>query len=320
MCSLIRRFSRCVLIAILLAFSGTPPAVAADNESSDVSAEKLGDRRYQTIIQFSGAVRLGAGNSAPDATWEPPVCWYEPMFSSEEMRGLLDSSMWQHYVGAANDDPRWHIGDLHEGDEEGKFWTQKCGQGILGTEELAWLNPRPWAIWVAAGDPPPPGGITPEMLAEIVRANLVLPEFKVGVNPPVRSVVNLPTWVWALDLPAEPLWATASLPRGPSATVTARPVGMAIDPGTAEAVTFPAGGTCAGTGKPYRAGMTGEPACGVTYLRPTTGLPEGYQLRAELVWEVTWAGSDGSGGMLPEGRFGSVRQVPVAEIQAIVER
>jgi enoyl reductase len=291
----------------------TPPKPA-------VGAKQVKDGFYRaTAIRFSGAVKLGGGNAGLPVDWEPPICWYEPTMTSTQMRAAVGSILWTHYITSVSEDSKWVVNDFHEGDE-GMFWTPTCAANILSKPELAWLDPRPFAIWVAAGDPPPPGGITPEMLAEIVRANLVLPEFKIGVNPPVRSVVNLPTWVWALDLPAEPLWATASLPGGPSATVTARPVGMAIDPGTAEAVTFPAGGTCAGTGKPYRAGMTGEPACGVTYLRPTTGLPEGYQLRAELVWEVTWAGSDGSGGMLPEGRFGSVRQVPVAEIQAIVER
>jgi hypothetical protein len=217
------------------------------------------------------------------------------------------------------DDPTWEVTDFHEG-VEGKFWVETCGAGLIGPEEIAWLDPRPFAIWVGPGDPLPPGAITPQMLAEIVRANLVLPEFEVEVNPPARSVVNLPTWVWADGLPAGPLSATASLPGGPAATVTARPVGLAIDPGTASAVLYPEGGRCEGTGRPYRAGLTGVPECGVTYLRPTTGLPEGYQLRAELVWEVTWEGNDGSGGVLPEGRFGGVRQVPVAEIQTVVER
>jgi len=234
------------------------------------------------------------------------------------MREFIGGFMWQHYVGRT-DNPTWQVPDLHEG-EEGVFWVETCGQGLIGSAEIAWLDPRPFAIWVAPGDPVPAGGITPQMLAEIVRANLVLPEFEVGVNPPVRSVVNLPTWVWAQDVPAEPLWATASLPGGPSATVTARAVGLAIEPGTASAVLFPEGGRCAGIGRPYRAGLTGTPDCGVTYLRPTTGLPEGYELRAELVWEVTWEGSDGSGGVLPEGRFGAAQQVPVAEIQTLVER
>jgi hypothetical protein len=39
-----------------------------------------------------------------------------------------------------------------------------------------------------------------------------------------------------------------------------------------------------------------------------------------LVREVTWEGSDGSDGVLPEGVFGSTRQVPVAEIQTIIRR
>jgi hypothetical protein len=118
-------------------------------------------------------------------------------------------------------DPRWQVPDFHDG-EDGVFWVQTCGRGIVGSTELAWLKPRPFAVWVAAGDPAPPAGISPAMLAEILGADLALPRFTLGSVP----------------------------------------------------------GREASRGRHRR--------------------------------EVVWEGGDGSGGMLPEGRFGNVQRVPVA--------
>src|SRR6266498_4998063 len=108
--------TRSLILVILILFASGPCVTSAygdENTTAVTTGEKLDDRRYRTTIQFSGAVKVGAGNAAPTANWEPPVCWYEPTFTPAELRDLLDSSMWRHYVGTATDDPRWNVGDLH---------------------------------------------------------------------------------------------------------------------------------------------------------------------------------------------------------------
>ncbi|MDT0347896.1 hypothetical protein RM590_35865, partial [Streptomyces sp. DSM 44938] len=60
------------------------------------------------------------------------------------------------------------------------------------------------------------------------------------------------------------------------------------------------------------------PPCGVTFLRATQDAGA-YPLTASLTWEITWEGSDGAGGVLPDGVFETTYDVTVEEIQTIIE-
>jgi enoyl reductase len=129
--------------------------------------------------------------------------------------------------------------------------------------------------------------------------------------------------VWSASADVKPVLVTASAPAlGISATATARPVSVTIDPGTSDATVFPAGGRCAIStkgrfGTPYRSGDQGEnPACGVTYLRASGSTP--YQLRVTVRWRVSWHATDGSAGLkLPDGTFGETLDMAVGEMQTV---
>jgi enoyl reductase len=308
-----------VACAVLVA-GNAGPAIAGERNAS-TSGGGNGRHFWVTAgVQVTGdlPVRRGGGNAGAVAE-DPPVCWLEPIFSSQELR-LAGASTEDLVSDPEEPGKKYFPSDLHLG-EAGMFWTPYCTDESNAEAQQFLYDLPTWFQWVPAGDPPPPGGITPQLLAEIVRANMVLPGLTVAVNPPTRSVVNLPTWVWAEDAPTRPLSVTASIPGGPWATVTARPTMLRLTPGTQNALTYPDSGVCDGLGVPYRPGQQPQPPpCGVTYLRPTMGLPEGYTLQAQLVWKVSWVGSDGSGGILPDGLFGGTLQVPVTEIQVIVSR
>ncbi|MGW2769763.1 hypothetical protein ACWC7P_39185, partial [Streptomyces sp. NPDC001275] len=104
------------------------------------------------------------------------------------------------------------------------------------------------------------------------------------------------------------------------ATTTAEPVSLKIDPGTADAETYPASGVCAingdRIGEAYAKGKADRtPPCGVKYLRSSGD--GSYRLRATITWKIHWTGTGGTGRDLPEGTFGNTQDVTVQEIQAV---
>lgn len=82
--------------------------------------------------------------------------------------------------------------------------------------------------------------------------------------PTGKSTVNLPTWIWLDKAKFKKLSVTASLPgTGLSATTTAEPVSLHIEPGTADAQTYPPSGECAinaygSIGAPYAKGKADQ--------------------------------------------------------------
>lgn len=42
-----------------------------------------------------------------------------------------------------------------------------------------------------------------------------------------------------------------------------------------------------------------------------------YQLKATLTWRISWEGSGGTGGTLPDGTFDSAVELDVQEAQAV---
>lgn len=108
---------------------------------------------------------------------------------------------------------------------------------------------------------------------------------------------------------------------GIRATTIAEPVSLKLDPGTADAETYPASGVCeisgGRIGEPYAKGKADEtPPCGVKYLRSSG--QGSYQLKATITWKIHWTGTGVDEPQnLPDGEFGAEQDVVVQEIQAI---
>ncbi|WP_234380263.1 hypothetical protein [Streptomyces sp. CMB-StM0423] len=209
--------------------------------------------------------------------------------------------------------------------DKGYWWGAYRDPDRLSDPTAGACNEMPF--WVDTGDEPPAdieNTITPELLAQLAYEEIRIPEGTATLQPADdNQVVNLPTWVSLDEATFHPVSATASVEvLDISATTTARPVRVHIDPGTGDAVTYPESGECplgdGGIGQERPAGAEGPPPCGVEYLRSSEATGP-YPFQATVTWEVSWTGTNNPDpAELPAGTFGTPQDVTVKEIQSVV--
>lgn len=133
------------------------------------------------------------------------------------------------------------------------------------------------------------------------------------------TFVKLPTWFYVPAEQWKPVSVTAAA-GGVSSTVTATPSSLSFDPGNGDGPV-----TCTGPGRAWVEGRDGNldaapGGCGYTYLKTSFGHPGGMvTARYTITWKVTWAGSDGASGALPNKTTSSTATFAVAEAQAVVQ-
>lgn len=335
---------------------GLTPCVAYAGGLGDVSDEPgntiltgASDPANATISATAGVQYDTSKNGTPDPhtptapltptnNWTPPPCWYQPTYTPAQMKASSEtvwsedspSAQWKngqrdYFV---NGKPYTNFNLAKTG--RGYFWAAYTPASSHGEADAGSCTDEPF--WVGKGRPAPPGhrnAVTPQVLAELAYKKILIPQGTAHTNPAGPQTVNLPTWMWldGLDAAAfRPVSVTAYLPGyGISATTTAEPVGMRIDPGTADARLYPPDGECpldgGRIGTPYATGAGGEPPCGVTFLRSTQGAGHPYRLTATVSWAISWTGTDQSAPKaLPAGAFGTSREVTVREIQTVNRR
>lgn len=345
---------RCVEFALtafgvlLLTVPMAPPSWANRGQQDGPSKEATGgtsgraitaETRVRTTVHGASTGKSSrTGSLSPvSANWTPPACWYEPAFSPKEIQSTVKA--WRTFganapliggIGYAISDAlehRYKDGHPYKNfnlskQGEGMFWASVVNPNREGDPEATSCDRQPF--WVDEGKTPDePLAASPETLAAYAYDELPVPGTEIKMAPRHRSTVNLPTWVWLDKARLKKITVTASLPgTGLSATTTAEPESLRIDPGTPDATRFPASGGCAireggGIGEPYARGKADEvPPCGVTYLR-STAADDAYALRATLTWKIRWSSSTGEGGTLPSGSFGATQRIPVQEIQSV---
>ncbi|MFJ3711228.1 MULTISPECIES: hypothetical protein [unclassified Streptomyces] len=319
-----------------------PPGPSGGSNGQEVNASVTGSRIK--ITQVSGGGHGKRGSLAPiDPNWKPPACWYEPAYTPEQLKraaeaGTVDyvgiHEIWSdaifidHYDKGEPDDNF----DLHSS-------TNSVAEGYtnynIGKGGYFWRSVAPdvgasdsWdcgriMFWQPAGQVPKiPHAPTPKMLAEYAYNQVKVPETKIELKPQAKSTVNVPTWIWLDKGTFQDVVVRAELPNtGLWAETTATPVSLHLDPGTDDAETYPASGTCdfnqdKSIGTPYKKGDADQtPPCGISYLHATDGNP--YQLKASITWKISWKGSGNSGGTMPDGTFETTQDMNVQEIQAI---
>ncbi|MET9253194.1 hypothetical protein [Streptomyces sp. NPDC003717] len=332
-----------VAAALALPLALAPTVAQAGGKAGDGSSlgDAKGGRQGQnitvrtkvrtTVAGGSGTGRTGSLSSA-DGNWTPPACWYEPAFSPKEIqstvktwRGIGDLPL----IGGIGDlvgdmlDARYKDGKPYKDynldkQGEGMFWAAAVNPNRKDDPEASSCDKPPF--WVNNGQTPDePLAVSPKVLAEYAYDELPIPGTEVTTAPAGETKVNLPTWVWLDKARFKKVSVTASLPgTGLSATTTAEPKSLHLDPGTPDARTTPASGDCpinadGGIGAPYEPGRANDtPPCGVTYLRSGA-----YPLRATVTWQITWTSTTDPGGTLPPGTFGATQNVTVQEIQSI---
>ncbi|MEU4925869.1 hypothetical protein AB0G54_05070 [Streptomyces yokosukanensis] len=276
--------------------------------------------------------RNGSGSSVGPVTsttsWTPPACWYAPKYTPDTLKQYLEPIWAVDSTG-----PQWDAQQRDryvDGHPYKDFNKDKAGKGYFWDSYVNEDFPPGWdkcdaeIFWVDKGDPPPanvPNAVTTKILGELAYGEIRVPGTKVTLAPVDRTKVNLPTWAWLDGAQFKPVSVTASIPvLGISATTTAEPVSLKIDPGTSDAETYPASGVCqienGRIGEPYARGKADEtPPCGVKYLRSSGD--GSFQLKATVTWKISWKGSDGAGDTLPDGTFGANQDVVVQEIQSV---
>ncbi|WP_344532125.1 hypothetical protein [Streptomyces albiaxialis] len=274
------------------------------------------------------------------ADWEPPPCWYAPTYTPKQLKKAVDESPYELTGkrpdnGAKKQEIDGSIREKYSKGDYKNFNLKKQGDGMFWA---AVPNPNEkdaakrescteLPFWVKKGEQPDvPGAIDTKILAALAYQRIQVPETKVELNPENKQTVRLPTWAWLDKGTFKPLSVTASIDLGGgvelSATTTVEPGALKLEPGTEDAETHPASGECAagedGTiGTPYTKGNAKKtPPCGMTYLRST---PKGetYAMKASVVWNAEWKGTDGTGDKLPDGVFGNEQPVPVQEVQSV---
>ncbi|MEU4926950.1 hypothetical protein AB0G54_10665 [Streptomyces yokosukanensis] len=279
----------------------------------------------------------GSGKSTGPVTstgdWSPPACWYEPKYTPKEeeqqYKNLVNAPLFSGKKEAQEGlEHRFKDGypytDFNK-DKSGKgmFWTSARDDSRVGDDAI-WACDKP-DFWVANGQiPKVENAIDAETLAGLAYSRIQVPDTEVTLAPKKTTKVNLNTWAWLRKTDFHPVSVTASLDVAGwnlSATTTAKPVSLKLEPGTSDATTYPANGVCAintggSIGEPYETGKANKtPPCGVTYLRSTNGGT--YKLKATITWEITWRGSNGESGKLPDGTFGGTQNIKVEEIQSV---
>ncbi|WML81871.1 hypothetical protein [Streptomyces sp. VNUA74] len=353
----LRRFT--VGTATVLAAATGATFITAPNASAEPVNTGKGGRATQegggardgiyaaARIQYSGSVAPngGKGNvTSSDVNWNPPPCWYAPYLGAKDFKKEMSANLEKAIntpgmtgtPGAAISETQRHYEDEYgwtdtpgykdynvAKDGEGMFWA-----GVENPNEPDMLKRSSCTdlpFWVDNGEAPPhEDAVTPEMLAALAYQHMQLPDTKVRLAPEQTTKVNLPTWAWLDKAVFDEVQATAAI-NVPgfalTATTTAKPVSLRLEPGTPDAETYPASGECAiGTdgsiGEPYAKGKADQtPPCGLKYLRSSGDGT--FDLQATITWEIAWTGSGGAGGDLPDGTFGTTRAVTVQEIQAV---
>ncbi|MCK8435759.1 hypothetical protein G3I77_22905 [Streptomyces sp. D2-8] len=338
-----------VLALAVPAYAGEEPA---NTEGSNTEQAGGGDGNgiYAAArIQYSGSVAKGGGTgnvTSSDVNWTPPPCWYAPYLGAKDFKEKVSKDIERELntpgmggtAGSAIGEKKRHYEDGYgwtgtpgykdynvENDGEGMFWA-----GVENPDEPDYLKRTSCTdlpFWVENGEAPPPQyeeAIDPEILAALAYQHMQLPDTKVTLAPEADTKVNLPTWAWLDKAVFDEVQATAAL-NVPGfniqATTTARPVALKLEPGTEDAVTYPASGECVinadkSIGEPYARGKADEtPPCGIKYLRSSGDGT--YKLQATITWEINWTGTGGAGGDLPNGTFGNEQDITVQEIQSV---
>jgi hypothetical protein len=293
----------------------------------------------ESRITFSGSTR-GTGSSSkavtPVGNWTPPACWYEPISAEEfakrtesEYDEVVNNPAQPNYAKSATGqfrdiykDGKYKNYNLDQKDE-GSWWVAVQDDDRLD-EPGAWQCDE-LPFWVETGDTPAvQNAVTPRVLAELAYNRIQLPTTEITLAPANTTKVNLPTWAWLDKAKFNEVSVTASLNAAGvniQATTTAKPISLKLEPGTADAGTYPASGECTinadnSIGEPYAQGKADQtPPCGLKYLRASGSGT--FKLRATITWDITWTGTGGAGGDLPDGTFGNDQNVTVQEIQAV---
>ncbi|WP_433892354.1 hypothetical protein [Streptomyces sp. CA-111067] len=281
------------------------------------------DPTISSQVQYTRSYNgSGAQMTSSDASWSPPACWYEPVYSPDEMEQYLTTHYEAEHIAmeVIGEDPGPKGIDYHTG-EKGTWWklevpdidrAQNC------TAQHSWLWEKPGTP--TTDDTPL---IDPRTLAGLAYNDTVLPAPPLTLRPAAENqLVNLDTEV-VFDQPLDRVYVTAQLDNAAAgvhiaATTVATPNELRVDAGTENADPSSCTYKLTPTGGGAYSVDTSNDPCNITYRKHGD-----YTLQATLVWNVTWTPSANPDGPpqnppFPQGQSTTPLQVTVKENQTIV--
>jgi hypothetical protein len=242
---------------------------------------------YQWVCTSTGTSGGGQGSAGGGGTAAKPVCTLTPL--TQPQAALLGLPA----------------------PPAGQAWDMvSCGgpQPFVGT------------MLVATGAPGGAPAVTPQQLAQIAVADLIIPGPDPGMAPPAGKdgLVGLPEWFWVPPAGWHPV-QTARVQAGPVwAIATATPETILFNPGDGHKPV-----PCQGPGTPYNPQLPPSAQhtdCSYTYQQPSAGQPGNvYAAAVTVLWNVSWVGSGGTGGTVATGRpVTTPLALPVAAGEAVV--
>ncbi|MCQ8769206.1 hypothetical protein [Streptomyces telluris] len=331
-----------------IALAVTPTAAYAGGKGRNHrESQASGSSNGQNVgaeVRISGVqttVNGGSGSgktrslTPSESSWTPPACWYEPTVSPKELKETIEALEKDKGIfgmGGIGQTFAAAFKMIYQTDKYEDYNMAKQGKGMFWgavinparKDDPAAMSCDRLPFWVDDNKTPDvPLAVSPKILAEYAYDELPIPGTDISMSPDGTQTVNLSTWIWADKSRFKPVSVTASLPHTSlSATTTATPVSLKIEPGTGEATMHPTSGECpinadGSIGTPYTdAQKKDTPPCGLTYLRSSTKAGS-YPLKATITWKISWKSSAGEGGDLPTGTFDKTTNVTVQEIQSI---
>ena len=323
----------CAVAAGLSGAAGAAPALAQRTAATGAQAAQAssalaaGGPPYTAFAYSQVSV---SGNASPGAlssptTYLPASCWMEPRFTGGQSyhqgdpqpsaTGDADSYWWWF----ASQNPALYgvlgrISGLKQAINKvfkakqgspGWWWVPSwvrggvtgfaCATGLVNTlnfsaQYLEFQAPQ-------RGGPDTPGHpVDGHILADLARAELVLPAFTISTSPGhgVPSDVNLPVWV-SVTYPGGRTAADTATEQTPAGDLMARvftsqpQISLSVSsPGQAQVYN-----QCGALGSPYTGNASAVPPCGVTFLAPSTGGP--CTITVTATWRVWWTASDTPG-------------------------
>lgn len=174
-----------------------------------------------------------------DPNWEPPVCWYEPVFTPTGLKAAVENLEREGGLGAVNAHEWWSAGlfvdHYDKAEEQDNFDLDSPANSTapgyrnynLGKQGMFWRSVvrkgheddiRAWdcgriMFWQDAGTiPDDEHAPTPETLAAYAYDKIEVPRTEIELKPVARSTVNLPTWVWLDKATFKDVTVRAELP------------------------------------------------------------------------------------------------------------
>ncbi|MBI9114550.1 hypothetical protein [Sanguibacter suaedae] len=319
------------VLALLSAVVAAPPGEAAEAGGCKAGAcpsqGYAGEGSISVVVTGTG-VRTGGGTTTTTRTVPvQPRCWYQAYMSGAEYYTAWQEGgelwgRWQQGAIYQENFSRYDGYEAHKDDGEGRWFNSVCDSRSRGDETpsetwdaiTAISESTPLAVFVPAGAEPPMPEVSVEVLRDVAADEMTLPDPVVGWNPRSETndatVVGIDTWVWLED-PVTELYVTATAGTN-SATVTASFETMTLSaPDTPPT-------TCTSPGTPWTDGARSD--CTIAFARSSANRPtRTTPLTITTGWATSWTANGTDQGPLDTQTTTGQADIPVAEIQVIVE-